>query len=190
MSVMKNIANLLTASRFLFTVGMTQTAPFSAAFWVCYLACGISDLLDGAVARRLHIQSVAGAKLDSAADLAFAAAIAVVVVRILQLPAWLWICAGCIAAERLTSYVGGLAKYHAFSALHTYANKATGALIFAFPLLYATFGLTVSGALLGAAALFSSVEELAITAKSPTLNRDCRELYRIKHNSESKRRVE
>ncbi|BAL00469.1 hypothetical protein OBV_32700 [Oscillibacter valericigenes Sjm18-20] len=91
---------------------------------------------------------------------------------------------------RLTSYVGGLAKYHAFSALHTYANKATGALIFAFPLLYATFGLTVSGALLGAAALFSSVEELAITAKSPTLNRDCRGLYRIKHNSESKRRVE
>lgn len=52
MSVMKNIANLLTASRFLFTVGMTLTAPFSAAFWVCYLACGISDQLDGAVARR------------------------------------------------------------------------------------------------------------------------------------------
>ncbi|BAL00468.1 hypothetical protein OBV_32690 [Oscillibacter valericigenes Sjm18-20] len=97
MSVIKNIANLLTTSRFLFTVGMTLTAPFSAAFRVCYLACGISDLLDGAVARRLHIQSVAGAKLDSAADLAFAAAIAVVVVRILQLPAWLWICAGCIA---------------------------------------------------------------------------------------------
>jgi hypothetical protein len=138
----------------------------------------------------VHIQSAAGAKLDSVADLSFAAAIAVVIVRNLKLPAWLWICAGCIAAVRLTSYVGGLVKYHAFSALYTYANKATGALIFAFPLLYATFGLTVSGALLCAAALFSSVAELAITAKSPTLNRDCRGLYRIKHKSKSKRRVE
>ncbi|MEA4947661.1 MAG: hypothetical protein VB058_08895 [Oscillospiraceae bacterium] len=58
MSVMKNIANLLTASRFLFTVGMTLAAPFSPVFWVCYLGGGVSDLLDGPVARALPFRAM------------------------------------------------------------------------------------------------------------------------------------
>ena len=174
---MKNSANILTASRFLFAAGMVLADPFSAAFWACYLCGGASDLLDGPVARALHIQSEVGAKLDSAADLVFAAAIAVVVVRNVPLPTWLWACAGCVAALRVAGYGVGFAKYRSFSALHTYANKATGALIFAFPLLYALLGLTVSGVILCAAAFFSSVEELIITISLPTLNRDCKGIY-------------
>ena len=50
-------------------------APLSTAFWACYLGGGISDLLEGALARWLKTKSAAGAKLDSAADLVFAAAI-------------------------------------------------------------------------------------------------------------------
>ena len=142
---------------------MVLTAPFSAAFWTCYLCCGISDLLDGVLARRLKTQSAAGAKLNSAADLVFAAAIMAFAVRYLQFPAWLYIGVGCIAALRLTSCGVGFVKYHTFSALHTYANKATGALIFAFPVLYA--------------ALFSSLEELVITISTPALNRDCRGIF-------------
>lgn len=183
---MKNSANILTASRFLFAMGMVLAAPFSAVFWVCYLGGGVSDLLDGPVARALHIQSEVGAKLDSAADLVFAAAIAVVVVRSVPLPAWLWVCAGCIAAVRLAGYGVGFVKCRTFSALHTYGNKATGALIFAFPLLYATLGLAVSGIILCAAALFSAAEELAITVSSPTLNSNCRGIYQMRCHREAK----
>lgn len=183
---MKHSANILTALRFVFAIGMVLAAPFSAAFWVCYLGGGVSDLLDGPVARALHIQSEVGAKLDSAADLAFAAAIAVVVVRSVPLPTWLWVCAGCVAAVRLISYGVGFAKYRIFPALHTYANKATGALIFAFPLLYAALGLTVSGVILCVIAFFSSIEELIITASSPTLNRDCKGLYQMRCHREAK----
>jgi CDP-diacylglycerol--glycerol-3-phosphate 3-phosphatidyltransferase len=175
---MKNGANILTALRFLFAVGMVLAAPFSTAFWACYLGGGISDLLDGPVARALHFESDVGAKLDSAADLAFAAAIAVVILRNIQLPAWIWVCAGCVAAVRLASYGVGFVKYHTFSALHTYGNKATGALIFVVPILYALFGLTVSGVILCSVALFSSLEELIITISSPTLNRNCKGIYR------------
>lgn len=185
---MKHMANVLTATRFVFAVGMVLAAPFSVPFWVCYLLGGVSDLLDGPIARKLRIQSALGAKLDSAADLVFAAAIAVVVVRSIQLPVWLWVCAGCIAAVRLAGYGIGFAKYRTFSALHTYANKAAGALIFAFPLLYAAFGLTVSGVILCAAALFSSVEELVITVRSPTLNRDCKGIYQSAHGLVAKKK--
>ena len=173
----KQTANLITFARFLFAVGMVVAAPLSAAFWVCYLGGGVSDLLDGPIARRLNIQSAAGAKLDSAADIVLAVAIVVVAVRSIRFPAWLWICAACIAAVRLVGYGVGFAKYRTFSTLHTVANKATGALIFASPLLYVAFGLTVSGIILCAAALFSSGEELAITVSSPTLNRDCRGIF-------------
>ena len=183
---MKHSANILTASRFFFAAGMVLAAPFSAAFWVCYLGGGVSDLLDGPVARALHIQSEAGAKLDSAADLAFAAAIGVVVLRNIGLPAWLWVCAGCVAAVRLAGYGVGFAKYHTFSALHTYANKATGALIFAFPLLCAALGLTVAGVILCAAAFFSSIEELIITVSLPTLNRDCKGIYQMRCHREAR----
>lgn len=151
--------------------------PFSAAFWACYLGGGISDLLDGALARRLKAQSAAGAKLDSAADLVFTAAIAAFAVRYLQFPAWLWICTAFIAVLRLAGYGVGFAKYHTFSALHTYANKATGALIFAFPVLYAMLGLTAASVILCVTALFSSMEELVITISAPVLCRDCRSIF-------------
>lgn len=78
---------------------------------------------------------------------------------------------------RLAGYGVGFIKYRAFSALHTYANKATGALIFAFPILYAALGLTASGVILCVAALFSSVEEFAITVSSPMLNRNRKGFY-------------
>jgi hypothetical protein len=39
---MNYIANILTASRFLFAVGMVLAAPFSPVFWVCYLGGGVS----------------------------------------------------------------------------------------------------------------------------------------------------
>ena len=66
---------------------------------------------------------------------------------------------------------------HAFSALHTYANKAAGALVFAFPVLNAVLGLTAAGVVLCAAALFSSIEELVITINAPVLCRDCRGIF-------------
>jgi CDP-diacylglycerol--glycerol-3-phosphate 3-phosphatidyltransferase len=184
--LIKQLANLITSTRFLLAAGMVLTAPFSAAFWACYLGGGVSDLLDGPIARRLNIQSTAGAKLDSAADLAFAAAISVAAVRSVPLPIWIWVCAACITAVRLAGHSIGFAKYRTFSALHTYANKATGALIFASPLLYAALGLTGSGIVLCAAALFSSVEELVITVSAPTLNRDCKGIYQMKHHGEAR----
>ncbi|NLU24075.1 MAG: CDP-alcohol phosphatidyltransferase family protein [Clostridiales bacterium] len=165
---------------------MVLTVPFSTAFWICYLGGGVSDLLDGPIARGLHIQSAAGAKLDSAADFAFAAAITVVAIRCISLPKWLWACGGCLGAVRLVGYGIGFVKYRTFSALHTYANKATGALLFAFPLFYAALGLTATGIVLCAAALFSSAEELAITVSTPALSRDCKGIYQMKRHEKIK----
>ena len=84
--------------------------PFSAPFWACYLGGGVSDALDGPLARALNTQSAAGAKLDSAADLAFAGAIAAVTVRNIKLPPWLWALAGGIGGIFLAAALLGAGR--------------------------------------------------------------------------------
>ena len=155
---------------------MILAEPFSAFFWSCYCLGGISDLLDGFAARKLNLQSDSGAKLDSIADTVFTSAIAAVSIRSVPLPGWLWLCICGIALLRIAGYAIGFFKYRTFSSLHTYANKATGALIFACPVLFAVFGLTAAGILLCAVAFVSSLEEVVITARSKELNRDCKGL--------------
>lgn len=174
---MKYIANMITASRIVFAVGMVLAAPFSILFWVFFFSAGLSDMVDGYVARKLKCESALGATLDSVADLAFAIAILFVVLKNISIPMWLWLCSAIIGLLRITGYGIGFYKYHTFSSLHTWLNKATGALIFAFPLLYALFGLPVAGAGISFVALLSAIEELAITVKSRELEKDCKGFF-------------
>lgn len=134
-------------------------------------------MLDGMVARRMRLQSALGAKLDSAADMFFAAAILFVMMRSISIPTWALICAACAAALRIFSYCACACRFRCLRPLHTYANKATGALLFAFPLMYLAMGVTISSAILCAAAILSSAEELAITVRSKELNPDCKGLF-------------
>lgn len=129
----KHAANFITASRFVFAGLLLLAHPFSALFWAWYLCGGVSDLLDGPVASKLHQQSETGAKLDSAADFLFILCVGIAVVRSAVFPAWVLISAGVIALVRFAAYGVGYFKYRTFSALHTVLNKAAGALLFTFP---------------------------------------------------------
>ena len=67
----KQFPNLLSGGR-LFLAGVMGILPVSgAAFAVLYLLCGLTDVLDGWLARRLRAESEFGAKLDSATDVCF-----------------------------------------------------------------------------------------------------------------------
>lgn len=170
-------ANAITSLRIVFALWMVFCAPFSAGFWVCYVCAALSDMLDGPVARRSKQASAIGARLDSLADLVFAAAIAVVVIRYIHIPGWLWICALIIVVLRLISYAIGFHKYHCFASLHTWGNKATGALIFISPVLYILLGLKVTGIILCVVAFVSAFEELLINLSSSELERDRKSLF-------------
>ena len=105
-------------------------SPTRAAFWVIYGLCGISDMVDGYLARRLHAESKAGAVLDSVADLCFVACSAIKLLPVLQIPSWLWIWAGVIVLIKLVNQVSALAAYKRLCFPHTGANKLTGLLLF------------------------------------------------------------
>ena len=100
------------------------------AFWMIYALCGISDMLDGYLARKLHAGSKTGAVLDSVADLCFVACCAIRLIPVVQIPTWLWIWAGVILAIKIVNQVSALIVFKRFCFPHTKANKLTGLLLF------------------------------------------------------------
>lgn len=134
---MKHLPNIITAFRFIGAIGLLFFDAKAAAFWVIYFACGISDMLDGYLARRLHCESKAGALLDSLADLAFVVCCCYKLIPLLVLPKWLWIWAGAIVAIKVINQISALVMYRKCLFPHTIANKVTGILLFVgIPLLF------------------------------------------------------
>ena len=67
----KHVANIITASRILFSVLLLFLPVLGAGFYVTYLLCGITDMIDGTIARKTGTVSEFGARLDTVADLVF-----------------------------------------------------------------------------------------------------------------------
>ncbi|MGN0972134.1 MAG: CDP-alcohol phosphatidyltransferase family protein, partial [Aristaeellaceae bacterium] len=74
------------------------TPALSPGFYALYLAAGLTDMLDGPIARKTHTATAAGARLDTLADMALVAACMVRLLPVLALPAWLWVWISVIAA--------------------------------------------------------------------------------------------
>ena len=71
--MIKHIANILTGCRILGSILLLFFPVFSLAFYIIYLLCGFSDMIDGTIARKTNSASEFGAKLDTVADLVFVA---------------------------------------------------------------------------------------------------------------------
>ena len=135
---MKSIANYISTSRIFLSLTLAFTKPLSIAFFVIYLVCGISDVFDGYIARKTNTASKLGEKLDSAADLIMVMVLMIVLYPIInpiinstvQIVVWIVI----IGIIRSVSMLVVFVKYKNFEILHTYGNKITGLVLFAFPL--------------------------------------------------------
>ena len=180
-ALINNPADILTSGRIICAVLILFQEPLSTTYWILYLFCGASDVLDGYTARITNTACTRGAAFDSAADIIFVAAILITILPLLSLPVYIWIWIAIIILIRVCSYTLGYLKFNAFSAVHTYLNKAAGALLIILPVLYAAIG-TNSAALVCIAATAASCEELLITVKSRELNRECRSILRIQFN--------
>lgn len=91
-------------------------------------------MADGAIARRTKSDSELGAILDTVADSVFAAVCFVKILPTMQFPVWLWIWIVIIAIIKIGNFVGVLICNKKFTFLHTILNKATGFILFLFPL--------------------------------------------------------
>ncbi len=174
----KHIANIITSLRLVFAVAIFFIKPFSVLFWIFYVLCGLTDIIDGPIARKTKGESDFGAKLDSVADLVFLVSIAFAVLKSTKISAWIYVMIAVLSSIRIISYIIGYVKYHTYSSLHTLMNKATGLLLFLFPILFALFGVNASAIILGTVAFLSSLEELVITIRSKELNRNIKSIIK------------
>ena len=132
--MIKQIANIITGCRILGSVLLLFFPAFSDAFYMIYIICGFSDMIDGTIARKTNSTSQLGAKIDTAADLAFVAASLIKLLPAINIPQWLWIWGGIIAVIKIGNIAWGYVSKKQFISLHTILNKITGLLLFLLPL--------------------------------------------------------
>ena len=156
---MKNIANIITGSRIVFSIAILFFEPFSPSFYVLYAAAGLTDMIDGTVARKTNAVSEFGSKLDTIADLAFVAVCLIKLLPILDIPIWLWIWIAVIALIKVINIICGYVMHQKWVAPHTVMNKVTGALCFLLPFTLSFIDLKYSAIVVCAAATFAAVQE-------------------------------
>jgi len=126
----KHLPNIITALRIVGSIGLLFCNVAGWQFWTLYVLCGLSDMVDGWLARRLHAESKTGSILDSIADLSFVACCAIQLLPTMSIPSWLWIWAGNIVIIKIVNQIIALTRIKQFCLPHTIANKLTGFLLF------------------------------------------------------------
>ena len=128
---LKHLPNLITLLRILLAGSLLFMAVSSWEFITVYLLCGLTDAIDGFMARKLKAVSLMGARLDTISDIVmFAVIFYIFIPRIVFTPAlvvWLLV----ILLVRLGSMALVYGKYHKFAMLHKVSNKVTGFLEYA-----------------------------------------------------------
>ncbi len=134
----KNAANLITLIRIFGAIALIMLEPLSLPFFIVYGVCGLSDAFDGLVARKLGVQSSFGSALDSLSDLLFYGVMAAKLFPTFQrlLLPYQWVIIAVPTALHFIAYIICAIKFSRFSAIHTYANKALGLLVYAFPFFF------------------------------------------------------
>ena len=127
---MKRIPDLLSMSRIVLCLPLLIVDAMTIPFWVIYLIAGLTDILDGFLARRWGVESKFGARLDSLADFVFVLVVGYKLFPWLRLPATLWMMIGLIALVKVINAISSFMVKHRIEFLHTKANKLTGFLLF------------------------------------------------------------
>ena len=130
----KHIANIVTGSRILGSILLLFLPAFSVEFFIIYLLCGFSDMIDGTIARKTSSAREFGSKLDTVADFTFVTASMIKILPRINIPQWLWIWGAVIASIKIGNIIWGYAAAKRFISLHSIMNKITGLLLFILPL--------------------------------------------------------
>ena len=157
--MVKHIANLITGCRILGSILLLFFPAFSAAFYVIYLFCGFSDMIDGTIARKTGSTSKFGSQLDTVADLIFVAVSLFKLLPVSNIPQWLWIWGAVIAIIKAGNIILGYISEKQFISPHTVMNKITGLLLFLLPLTLSFAEIKYSFVAVCSIATFAAIQE-------------------------------
>nr|WP_319487631.1 CDP-alcohol phosphatidyltransferase family protein [uncultured Caproiciproducens sp.] len=164
-----SVPNAITLFRIILSFGLLLTDFRSVLFILLYLICGLTDVLDGCIARKTNSETLLGARLDSLADFIMCCMIIIIMIKQIQITTLIAAVILIVFAIRIVNAVLSKIKFNNISSIHTIANKLTGLLLFFCPITYSFLGdyLII---MTGFFAILSSVEELLISLTSTTLD--------------------
>ena len=155
----KHIANIITSCRIFGSILLLFFPTFSVEFYITYLICGFSDMIDGTIARKTNSISKSGSRLDTVADLIFVVVSLFKLVPAIHIPGWLWIWGGVIVAIKISNIILGYVTEKQFVSLHTVMNKITGLLLFLLPLTVSFVELKYTAIVVCFLATLSAIQE-------------------------------
>ena len=160
MDFRKQIANIITISRILGSIYLLYSPVFSISFYIMYLFCGITDMIDGTIARKTKSVSELGARLDTVADSAFVAVCFVKILPLMEFPTWLWNWIVIIAIIKIGNVAWELISNKKLVSIHTILNKVTGFILFLLPLTFSFIEPIYSSAAVCFMATLAAIDEV------------------------------
>ena len=162
----KHIANIITGSRIVFSLPLLFVPLSSAWFYVLYLFCGLTDMIDGEVARKTGTAGNFGARLDTASDFVFAFVCCVKILPLLHLPLWLWVWIALIALIKIFNIAVVFIRKKKLLSIHSALNKTAGFALFLLPLSLTFAEAVYSAAMICVLATVAVMQEVYFVAKT------------------------
>lgn len=177
---MKISPNKLSFIRIIFSLLVFFTKPLSYLFFIIYLICSISDVLDGYVARKYNLVTDFGAKLDSIADMTMFLSLIIVLLPVLNFTLEIYVLILIIVILKIASAIYCYIKFKKLSTIHSYLNKITGLLIILIPVLLIFAPSENLIAIICIIATIAAIEEFLIIRYSQYLDINCESIIKLK----------
>ena len=156
---MLTMANIITGIRIVCSVALLFCPTFSVAFYSLYITAGVTDMIDGTIARKTGTVSEFGSKLDTVADFILVVVCLIKLLPILDIEIWMLIWIGIIAIIKVINIVSGFIVQGRLVSVHSVMNKFTGVLLFVLPLTVTIIDLRYSAVIVCAEATFAAIQE-------------------------------
>ena len=161
----KYIANIITSSRIIFSLPLVFIPLSSVWFYVFYLFCGFTDMIDGTIAKKTGAVNKLGAKLDTIADFVFMLVCSIKILPLIRIALWLWVWIIIIASIKIFNIALIFIRKKKLISIHSVLNKIAGFALFLLPLSLTFVETTYSVATICLLATIAVVQEVYFIAK-------------------------
>ena len=134
---MKNIAKKITITRIVLSIVLLFLNAFTLPFFVVYIYCGISTILDGYLAKKRKEETAEETKLDRIANIIFIAAAMYKIIPELYIPLLLFIWLGFVVIIKIYNMIITYLDHKKISLPESKLTKLAGIMFFIAPLIVA-----------------------------------------------------
>jgi len=190
---LKHIPNVISTVRIIMVAMLIFLTPLSALSIFFFVAAGLTDMVDGPLARRIkNATSNFGAELDSMADMFMVIVSVFFILPHFSIWSGFWYAILIALTFKLMSAIPGIIKHRKVFFLHTISNKLLGLLLFVAGILYFIFGgilaINIYFIFLVVAVFVITTEEMVIISMLDYPNKNIRGFWQIKRINEEYRK--